>query len=451
MLSDPKVRVAYLIPSDAPTEAAGNVEFVQSSSPADELKVEGVRGYKNVRQRYTLSSGLSNSFYMQWAREPLYLPFNCPVNGDLHTVAEAGTDTLKLANFVAELTGLDLGNMILAPENSDWVSFSRVLTPSDLSTSSEPELAAFLSDCDAFRLSLNTTTNEFVAEKWYADQTWTDTYTEPASVGVFRVTGLVSDTTPSPSAHQVLSGDELRVYGAKTESKQDTQANQIMLDMYLRHRPSKMHVEAKFNEPLGLHPALNLALVGDDSKPLDVCKLYAQLELPEDMFFDQYELQEEIKTGPAIELVKLCGETDLEKPSWNAAGGSTALFKLSTNGTYTVPVHLRYDMPSDRLYSHGIMPAPYVFWACKDSEMPEREDAYLDVSERLGIESVFPSENTAFYVLHSEPLEYSVPVIGTSPLESVMWITMASVLLGTFCVVLAIRNKLRQEKKDKTD
>lgn len=442
-MSDPKVRVAYLVPPSGAEGADGRV----LAADDEHLSVEGVRAYKDVRVR-ARAVGAPGSFSVQWTRAPLYVPFNPPVNLDVQTVAEPGIDAPRLAAYALETLGVDVGAPILGALN-DWAAFSRDVEPD---ASGEPAdfrgVLSVLRGCDAFRASVNASTGELVAEAWFALREWHDDFEAPASIGVFSVKGLDAGGEPSSepatarsvgpaAAHFLLSGREHRL-----GSQSGAGGEPVLLDLYPRHRPAALRAAARLAEPYGLHPFLELELQGDDAPPLPVCKLYAKLDLPRNVFVDQYELQDGALHGPPIDLVSLWGETDLEKPAWRAREGSTALFRLGGTGTYSVPLHFRYDMPTDALHVDGALPAPYVFWACKDPHMPARTEPFLDVSERLGVESVFPAANTVFYVAESNRVPYTIPTIGRAPEAAVVWLTLATVVGGTLCIIATIVQKV---------
>ncbi|GMM50244.1 hypothetical protein DASB73_012020 [Starmerella bacillaris] len=435
-----KLRVSYYVFDD-------NVDEHIYVANRKLMHIEGLRASKDVRIRTQLDSA-PGTFSVQWARnkEVINMPFNPPAIKSLYTEAEIGVDVEELQEWSQEVLGLPIGSLV---SSSDFIALSSSFNLQEYLEEIEEvrnavipganlgnDLLESFKGCDAFRVSVNATTNELIAEAWFPIDTWLETHENPTEVGIFYL-----EQESTTGMDMLLSGKVHKLGSFKARSGEP-----VMLQLYPRHRPANLKAEFSLDPVYGLHPFLNLNISGPFEPPLPVCKLLCQLNLPLDVFFDQYELQDYVDRSPRFELLKIWGETDLEKPAWAVKEGSVTLLRLHSNSTYRIPMHFRYDSPNDLLYSNNTIPAPYVFWACQDKVMPPREPEFMDVSEKIGVEAVFPSADTVFYVADSNEVPYHVPTIGLAPIDSVALQTTVAIICGALCILLSIFLKLRSEK-----
>lgn len=209
------------------------------------------------------------------------------------------------------------------------------------------------------------------------------------------------------------------------ELKEDEKGKPTLFSFASRHHDARQTFEAKYVEPTGLHPTLELEI--SSSPPLveeedAECRLHSHLTLPKEIFADRYQLSDPLfMASKKLSQVKhITLPVDLEAPAYAVNHwGSTVLIELappkSNNQDWTaqVPLHLRYLAPSNGTQGQEKIEVPYpvVFWACSPSTSPtetELRNNPFDITS-LGYDSFF-EEGTMFY--HLTPKTTSLQSVG---------------------------------------
>lgn len=288
---------------------------------------------------------------------------------------------------------------------------------------------------------VSATENAIVREEWFGYQTWNELVQGEGELGVFSIEKKPNSLVLNG---RVRSGKHANV----GQLDGDTFGEPMMLRWYPKHQSNAGSVRSSIIEPYGLHPKLKLDF--SVSEPQQNCQLYTQVDLPKDFFLDKYELGDFAQKNWA--LVALSGENDLEKPKWQAHEAVSGLFALSANQEfYEIPMHFRYQIPSDDEVIHSKFMSPFVFWACRNDDLPARAEEFIEPHELLGIESVFPLENTQFFVVSSNEVEFRVPTISASSKSVAEHITVQVIVLGAVCVLASVVAKLFKTSKIKQE
>jgi hypothetical protein len=261
---------------------------------------------------------------------------------------------------------------------------------------------------------------------------------------------------------------ELALSGVLTVVGEDTTPQATMFSFPSRHHPVRQSYTVSFDRPTGLHPTMRLSfsdpasLAPPPGKSADSqCALHAYLTLPSVLFPDPYQLSTTdalfLSSHNLVAARSISGETDLEAPDYVLdKWGSNVLLELATPniaenssrssaGTTwdaTIPLHLRYLVPSNTSTTSVQIPWPVVFWACTAEEGTKFPVNPFD-RVNLGYDGLFGTR-TMFY--HLDPVvkdggklvsTLKVPVLNTEAIGS-RWVesgTVVVVLLGWMWVV----------------
>lgn len=395
------------------------------------VQIKGLSAAKHVQVR---QKGVPNGLgivNIEFSKSPvnlLNLPFDPPARQGLHVTSDTDSNILSVIQFLENLNIYLPRKAVI--ETGNWniwfdtnTSYLQNLT--DLSSDMDWDKAA------AFRIATDPNKDEITIEVWYLEQLWDTSESAPTELGIFA---------------SRLQRQEFVLRGRVRKLGTDEQSEPMMFKWYPKHINYNESVNVSLEEPYGLHPELLLQINGEIPSPK--CRLFVQLHLPPNIFLDQYQLNDLPRMTPASKLVALWGERDLEKPEWQVTAPSSSLFQLydSKNATYKLPLHTRYVLPKNSMSVSGIIGAPYVFWACQNVNS-ERLLQHLPPRERIGIDSVFPLDETSLHVWETNPVTYRIPVIIENAESFVENCTKLVILLGAGCIIVTVLLTLFNSKR----
>ncbi|WQF75490.1 Putative glycosylphosphatidylinositol-mannosyltransferase I, PIG-X/PBN1 [Colletotrichum destructivum] len=225
---------------------------------------------------------------------------------------------------------------------------------------------------------------------------------------------LTTDFSSKPEPHEIGMAGGLTVLG------EHKKPSPVHFNVPARHRlhgdaPSRpSSFSAKFLEPTGLHPTLQLALTSA-KPPVDdaYCAVHAHLTLPKAVFADRYQLADDLflKSKNLTALRYSTSPVDLEAPAYaTKPWGSGVLLELKPpaadkDGEWTaeVPLHLRYLEPAAGGYTDVEVPYPAVFWACSSEEGTKFPSSPFE-RVNLGYDALF-GPRTVFWHVDPRPIE----------------------------------------------
>lgn len=407
--------------------------------------IDNLKAAKHVRFRKPLDvssnlRGKAVSFEFATTGSPLELPFDPPAGGvGSRIYASKNSDWEDVSEFVTSVALLNLENPV---EVDEWQFGLSQQTP----TFSIPQFQ----DADSVRISINPEKDEIISEAWYSEKNWKTV--EPVNSDFKTEMGLFQLTKPRDGFFK-LNG-RVRVLGS------DTGSEPVMMNWYAKHvsggEDSNFNgtLTASLVKPYGLHPTLqyNLSNAVPDAQ---LCSLYSLVELPSDVFIDQYEVSDAPNCG---ELLGIWGNTDLERAHWDHTQSSVALFKLPPDtNKFALPLHFRYADPSESGEQLGNLPSPRVFYNCRNDVAPPRNAEFIEPREYLGFESVFPIETSIFYQFtpQSDEIGYRIPAINPE-YESTVGLTTAAVVVVQALLLLGVMlyqgaKHFRKDPKKKTE
>lgn len=382
---------------------------------------------KHIRFRKPLDDssnlrGSAVSFEFSTTASPLDLPFDPPAGGvGSRVYASKNSDWTEVSEFVKSVASLEVERPV---EVDEWQYV--------LSQQNPNFTIPQFQDADSVRISINPEKNEMISEAWFSEKNWKTV--EPVTSEFKTEMGLFQLTKPRDSVYK-LDG-RVRVLGEKTES------SPVMLNWYAKHVSGGENanfngtLSASLVKPYGLHPTLqyNLTTAVPEAQ---LCSLYSLVELPSDVFLDQYEVADAPNCG---ELLGIWGNTDLERAHWDHTQSSAALFKLPADTTnFALPLHFRYANPSESEEQLGSLSSPRVFYNCRNDIAPARDAEFIEPREYLGFESVFPVDTSVFYQFspQSDEIPYRIPAINPV-FESKVGLTTASVVVVQALLLLGV-------------
>ncbi|KAG2196816.1 hypothetical protein INT47_002743 [Mucor saturninus] len=199
-----------------------------------------------------------------------------------------------------------------------------------------------------------------------------------------------------------------------------------------------------------LHPKIKTTIQINEKKNCHFDIVYV---LPASVFVDPYQLQD---LAPLIGKATVFGEHDLELPlekvkEWR---GSIVFLRQETTSPVmqvTLPLHLRYQQPSEHLDKQPItIQAPWAGWTCgggSDSLWPPIEHELIS-SPQVDSSAIFRRLSN-----DPTPLILSVPIGKVQDATVVTYGTFVSVVLCTlwivYAVYLSVRKRRRLEAKGK--
>ncbi|KAJ5006239.1 Protein pbn1 [Colletotrichum sp. SAR 10_66] len=222
---------------------------------------------------------------------------------------------------------------------------------------------------------------------------------------------LTTDSSAKPEPHEIGMTGGLTVLG------EHTKPSPVLFNVPARHRrhdevAAGSSFSAKFLEPTGLHPALQLT-VSSARPPVDdaYCAIHAHFTLPKTIFADRYQLADDLflQSKNLTALRYSSSPVDLEAPAYaTKPWGSGVLFELApptaqeqdTEWTTEIPLHLRYLKPADGGYTDLEVSHPAVFWACSSEEGTKFPSSPFE-RVNLGYDALF-GPRTVFW--HVEPV-----------------------------------------------
>ncbi|OHE94564.1 hypothetical protein CORC01_10092 [Colletotrichum orchidophilum] len=271
---------------------------------------------------------------------------------------------------------------------------------------------------------------------------------------------LTTDSTAKPEPHEIGMAGGLTVLGERKKPAP------VLFNVPARHRlhggenesqrPSSF--SAKFLQPTGLHPTLQLHLDSAEPPVEDAyCAVHAHLTLPKTVFADRYQLADDLflKSKNLTALRYASSPVDLEAPAYaTKPWGSGVLLELAPPATTTVekegsknqewtaeiPLHLRYLEPAAGGYTDVEVPYPAVFWACSSEEGTKFPSSPFE-RVNLGYDALF-GPRTVFWHVEPRPVgrggggggrltsTVRVPVLEAGQAEWVRAGTAAAVVVG---------------------
>lgn len=425
-----RTRITYLI-KDADGE--NPVEIKNNNL----VKLSGLQGEKHIR--VVVPHALDGSVvHISWASEVnLEDVFDPPVQKGLHVDALPDTDWSHLLPWLAQCgINIDESQIVQA---ANWDSYTSLEQPSFacLKQYGIPDGAYALKITSGYanEYLAGVEADDLVIEAWYSRADWFETIEK---TGDKTEVGFLTVDKMSTPADKTLYGFVHNV---------GVDVNRVMFHHIPAFRRVPGQAIGRFDDPHGLHPVFKLEFHTQRNSIPYGCKLFAQLDLPKSLFVDKYQMGDLPRVQPPLENLGVWGETDLEKPVWQATQGSTALFRLDGKGyneTYHIPIHARYEHPSTALHIDHLMADPLIFWACQDDDFSQQH------VPGLTFESVFPPD-TVYHILGSRPVPYKIPVISPEHREFVYNATSITVIAGTLLIILAILQRLFDQRKIKRE
>ncbi|GJC80711.1 protein pbn1 [Colletotrichum liriopes] len=224
---------------------------------------------------------------------------------------------------------------------------------------------------------------------------------------------LTTDSSAKPEPHEIGMAGALTVLG---EHKKPSPVLFNVPARHRLHRDASSHpssFSAKFLEPTGLHPTLQLALTSA-KPPVDdaYCAVHAHLTLPKTVFADRYQLADDLflNSKNLTALRYSTSPVDLEAPAYaTKPWGSGVLLELrppatekEEEWTAEVPLHLRYLEPAAGGYTDVEVPYPAVFWACSSEEGTKFPSSPFE-RVNLGYDALF-GPRTVFWHVDPRPV-----------------------------------------------
>jgi hypothetical protein len=233
-----------------------------------------------------------------------------------------------------------------------------------------------------------------------------------------------------------LYGD-LELSGIRTVLDDEyTPPEKTLLIVKPRHTELDEQLQMSLSQPVGLHPELQIKGFSG-KKPHPNCDLFIYSTLPNVLFFDKYQYNEN-----KIKLLNSWGENDLEAPAWKVEKfGSAQLFHVLNNTDgIDIKFHSRYIKPSaPNIFKFFI---PEVFWACEAETFMEEWDkieANPFETYNLGYESFFePSTVFYHYKRNTTDLRFTIPTAEAADHGKVQLITSAVVLIGSLYLLFKL-------------
>ncbi|KAK2030938.1 PIG-X-domain-containing protein [Colletotrichum zoysiae] len=228
---------------------------------------------------------------------------------------------------------------------------------------------------------------------------------------------LTTDSSAKPEPHEIGMTGGLTVLG------EHKKPSSVLFNVPARHRlhaeasPRPSSFSAKFLEPAGLHPTLQLTLTSA-KPPIDdaYCAVHAHLTLPKTVFADRYQLADDLflQSKNLTALRYSTSPVDLEAPAYaTRPWGSGVLLELrppatekDEEWTAEVPLHLRYLEPGAGGYMDVEVPYPAVFWACSSEEGTKFPSSPFE-RVNLGYDALF-GPRTVFWHVDPRPVAGSV-------------------------------------------
>ncbi|KAJ2907205.1 pbn1 protein [Zalerion maritima] len=254
---------------------------------------------------------------------------------------------------------------------------------------------------------------------------------------------LTTDSPPNLKPH------EQGIAGLLTVLGESTKPTATLFAFSSRHRKAEGNsFSTAFLEPTGLHPTIQIKVVGlgspldgeDDDGIEEECGLYAYFTLPRHIFADSYQLADPLflASKNLTTLSFMSQPVNLEAPEYVMdVWGSSLLLQLAPPtgddktaavGVWTaeVPLHLRYLDPKEGGYTNTSVPYPALFWACSAEEGAAFARSPFE-RVNLGYDGLF-EPNTAFWHVDPTPLskggkllnEVTVPV---ADLDQAGWVS----------------------------
>ncbi|TDZ87592.1 Protein pbn1 [Colletotrichum sidae] len=257
---------------------------------------------------------------------------------------------------------------------------------------------------------------------------------------------LTLDSSAKPEPHEIGMTGGLTVLG------EHTKPSPVLFNVPARHRHHAetspgSHFSAKFLEPTGLHPTLQLKVSSAHPPAEDAfCAIHAHFTLPKAIFADRYQLADELfrKSKNLTALRYSSTPVDLEAPAYaTKPWASAVLLELAAPAaekdaewTAEVPLHLRYLKPADGGYTDLEVPYPAVFWACSSEEGTKFPSSPFE-RVNLGYDALF-GPRTVFWHVEPRPSasgarltsSVRVPVLEAGQSGWVRVGTAAAVVLG---------------------
>ena len=205
-----------------------------------------------------------------------------------------------------------------------------------------------------------------------------------------------------------MKAHEIGLSGTLTVLKESKEPSPALFSFPARHRLTTGKFSAKFLEPAGLHPTLQVNITSHEAPKAEggQCTPYIYLTLPKAIFADRYQLADELflasKNLVASKYTTL--PVDLEAPAYTTkVWGSNVLLELAQPKTgdwsAEIPLHLRYQKPSESGEVSIDIPYPVVFWACDSGEgMTKAETSPFDRSG-LGYDGLFSTKTSFWHVM----------------------------------------------------
>lgn len=416
-------RVSYLVPSlEAIPEKA-----VVPKDHGNSLEIKGLAAAKHLRVTIPQAAPpIDGPVHIDWARDVILdTPFDLPYTEGLRVTADISTDAEKLREWA-----WSLGLSITPFSTESFYTYTSLEKPNSL-------LGFNFSEASAVKISWGSEENPGQQPSDLIIEIF-----EPHSVRTEHLEQKGTRTEVGLLALDPMSEpDDIVVLGRVRDLGINEISKPFMFHHVPRFRSTPNKADSKFPEPYGLHPPLDLRIYGDP--PSSRCKLYTLLDLPPSIIVDKYQLEDLMLVEPAAQMLGVWGETDLEAPDWLVGQGSELLIKLTSGASnYSIPLHLRYGLPSASSHAKHTLPAPLVFWSCQDST--------LKAKPPIGLESWFP-EDTAFYIIKSNSIDYRVPTIDPQYIGISQITTAVVVVIGTLAIIWSIMTKSRALSKKKVN
>ncbi|WPK27222.1 hypothetical protein PUMCH_004599 [Australozyma saopauloensis] len=376
------------------------------------------------------------------------VPFAYSYQYGLHVYAQpnsAGIEHQKLFYDDVNVILKDLLGMAVQPGN--WIQSLNSLyyhsseIPALSNLPSHSVVADLWTSLDYVQTSDSTTLKLFNPNTTFTSYDVSDIL-EYAEVGVFTV------EAHSSRDEVILSG--VRVILNENNESSDPKIQRTVFHTKPRHRYLSAPSANILIDPKGLHPVLSISLIpqAPADHDIDTCKLFAYLTLNKSVFFDKYQIPENVT------ILAQHGTKDLELPAYSLEEwGTELLLELDSASDLDLTLHSRYQLPNKSASNvTETIDKAVLFYACdaiSDSHIISQ--SAFDNKQNIGgsFEGFFTDDCVFYHLSDRGTLPVEIPTLEGSA-TMINLATTAALIFGIFIVLSSVFTRF-QRKKEKTE
>ncbi|KAG0167671.1 protease B nonderepressible form, partial [Apophysomyces sp. BC1021] len=184
-----------------------------------------------------------------------------------------------------------------------------------------------------------------------------------------------------------------------------------------------------------LHPVIRSNLSFNTTFPRTQCALDVIYELPPSVFVDPNQLADR---KSMLGQATILGETDLEVPLESVKDSRGSIVVLREPSTYPVdlPIHLRYQKPSNTPYRDIVIKPPVAGWTCLSTPTLHQRIPLPPLPEKWL--RTTPAMFESFHSTDAADLQLKVPVGNEQEINMIEIGTTICVILCTLWVSVSV-------------